>query len=63
MQKFLRLNTVIQITGLSRSTIYAFIKANKFPKQINLGERAVAWLESDISEWMDSKIKDAGFMK
>jgi len=28
-----------------------------FPKSIPLGGRAVAWLESEVDEWMESRIR------
>jgi prophage regulatory protein len=56
MNKLLRLPKVIDRTGLSKSTIYSFILAGTFPKPISLGERAVAWQESDISEWIEKRI-------
>jgi len=44
-------------TGLSRSTIYARIAAGTFPSPIDLGGgRAVAWLESDINDWIKQRI-------
>ena len=52
--KILRLPQVKQRTGLSRSTIYARIKAGQFKPPINLGARAVGWLESDIEEFINS---------
>jgi len=51
----LRLNEVIKRCSLSRSSIYAFIAQNKFPKQISLGERSVGWLESEISNWITER--------
>ena len=50
--RFLRLNAVLDKTGLSRSTLYRKIDEGTFPKQITIGARCVAWLESDIEEWM-----------
>jgi len=55
--KILRLKQVIEMTGLSRSTIYAYISKGLFPKQIALGERAVGWLLDDIEGWLQAKIK------
>lgn len=46
--RILRLNDVKEKTGLSRSSIYAFVKEGKFPKPISLGDRAVGWIESEI---------------
>lgn len=42
--------------GLSRSTIYEFIKLGQMPRSISLGSRAVGWLESDIDAWLESRI-------
>jgi prophage regulatory protein len=54
--KMIRLPTVIEQTGLSRSSIYLRMKNNKFPKSISLGDRAIAWLEEDINQWIEDKI-------
>ena len=56
----LRLKKVMEKTGLSRSTIYNYIKDKTFPKPISLGIRAVGWLESDIDEWIQSRIAMRG---
>ena len=56
--KFLKIQTVISMTSLSRSSIYAAIRAGAFPAQIQLGERSVAWLESDIQNWMEACINN-----
>lgn len=44
-------------TGLSRSTIYAYIKSGDFPKPILLGARAVGWLQSEVDEWLERRIQ------
>lgn len=56
--KLLRIRQVIQITGLSRMTIYRLELAGKFPKRRQLSENSVAWLEADISQWIDSRPVD-----
>ena len=49
---------VIQMkTGLSRSTIYAYMAAGAFPKQRRLGPRRVAWLASEVMVWISSRPK------
>jgi prophage regulatory protein len=55
--KLLRLEDVRGRVPYSRSTIYQLIAQGKFPKPISIGERAVAWLESDIDAWIDSRIE------
>lgn len=56
--KILRLPEVIELTGLSRSTIYARIAENKFPRSYSLGGRAVGWFKHEIDQWFDSLIED-----
>ncbi|EKO3965103.1 AlpA family transcriptional regulator [Vibrio fluvialis] len=55
--RFLRLKEVMSLTGLGRSTIYKFMTdETDFPKSVPLGGRAVAWVESEIEEWMESRL-------
>ncbi len=55
--KILRRKQVQGITGLSRSTIYAEMKAGRFPKQVNLtSKRSVGWLESEIADFIQARI-------
>jgi len=53
----LRRPQVQQRTGLSRSTLYQYIKDGEFPQSIALGPRSVGWLESDISDWIAKRVK------
>jgi len=55
----LRLPKVKTQTGLSRSSIYQRIAEDNFPKQINLGGRAVGWLESDIQNWIKERLAES----
>lgn len=52
----LRLPAVKVRTGLSRSSIYLRISEGTFPTPVNLGGRAVGWLEADIQVWLQSRI-------
>jgi prophage regulatory protein len=56
---FLRRKQVETRTGLSRSTIYQYIKDGAFPKPVPLGPRAVGWLEADVSDWIAARVKSA----
>lgn len=55
-QRFLRLAEVQVRVPYSRSTLYQLIAQGKFPKPINLGARAVAWVEDDVDKWMADRI-------
>jgi len=56
--KFLRLKSVMAATGLSRATIYRYMVGGMFPRAVPLGERSVAWLESEILEWMSARVAE-----
>lgn len=53
--KLHRLPAVIEITGLGRSTIYRMMDEGTFPKPIKLGQRAVAWQDDLIRQWIASR--------
>lgn len=55
--KILRLPSVKELTGLSRSTIYLRISKNEFPAPISLGARAVGWIESEIEAWLSAQVE------
>lgn len=50
--KLIRLSEVIRKTGFGKTWIYKLISAGKFPKQIKIGDRAVAFIESEVDEWI-----------
>ena len=53
----LRRKQVEKRTGLSRSTIYLRIQEGAFPMPVNLGARAVGWLENEIEAWLAERVK------
>jgi prophage regulatory protein len=53
--KFLRIRQVMQLTGLSRMTIYRLELSGRFPKRRRLSKNSVAWLESDVQAWAESR--------
>ncbi|EIE5864604.1 AlpA family phage regulatory protein [Vibrio sp. 10N.222.49.A3] len=55
--KFLKLQQVMDKTTLCRSSIYNLIKAGEFPKNVTVMGKRKAWLESDVEDWMMSKIE------
>jgi prophage regulatory protein len=58
--RLLRLPGVKDRTGLGRSSIYDRVSRGEFPRPISLGDgRAVAWIESEINAWIQTKIEAA----
>ena len=53
---FLRLNAVLERTGLSRSTLYRKMERGTFPKNIKISTRCAAWRESAINDWQRNPI-------
>jgi len=57
MEKFLRLNQILEIIPVSKSTWWSGCKTGRFPAPVrNLGSRITVWKESDILALVD-KIK------
>jgi len=58
-RKLIRIRSVINLTGLSKSYIYDLCKKGLFPKSIQLvpGGTSVAWVEGEINEWINSRIQ------
>ena len=50
--RILRSPEVEARTGLSRSTIYRWRVAGRFPPPVVMGGRTVGWLESDVDTWI-----------
>ena len=58
MQKFIKLEEVMSITGLSRSSIYQFVAEGTFPPKVKLGGRSIAWVANEVHNWMNSRVAD-----
>ena len=54
-RRVLRMPAVMERTGLSKASIYRFIKAADFPAAIRQGSRAVGWPAQRIDEWIASR--------
>lgn len=52
LKKPIDFKEVKRLTGLSRSTIYAYEKDGKFPKRTAFTPRSVRWEESEVIQWI-----------
>jgi len=57
-QKLIRLPEVRQRVPLSRSMIYELMSRGEFPTPVSLGARSVAWIESEVDAWVETKITE-----
>ncbi|MEZ5535348.1 MAG: AlpA family phage regulatory protein [Thiolinea sp.] len=51
----IRMPEVIQLTGMSRTSIYEAIKSGTFPKGFLIGKRARGWMLSTVMNWLQEK--------
>jgi len=57
MMKILRLRQVLELTGLSRSTLYLYMQNRQFPIQVRLGQKIVGWVEDEVIDWIRGRIQ------
>jgi prophage regulatory protein len=55
-KKFILLPKVQEIVPYSASHIWRLERTGQFPQRVRLGQNRVAWLESEVNAWVDSKI-------
>ena len=51
--RYLRLDKVLELTGLSRSTLYRKVGDGTFPQQVKLSDRCIGWRSSDVQLWSE----------
>ncbi len=56
-RKFLRMSEVEDKIGYKKSWIYKAVKDGQFPEPVKLGQRAIAFIEDEIDEWMLARIE------
>lgn len=58
-QSLIRLTEVQRRTGYSKAWIYRLLKEKRFPASIKIGSRAIAFIESEIDEWVNQRIAES----
>ncbi|MBA5601886.1 AlpA family transcriptional regulator [Pectobacterium aroidearum] len=59
----IRLSGVMKKTGLKKSWIYLLMKQGEFPQTVKIGARSVAWVESEVNDWIAARISQRGEVK
>ncbi|MDA1023722.1 MAG: AlpA family phage regulatory protein [Proteobacteria bacterium] len=54
--RFIREPEVQRLTGLSRSTRWRLEQDGDFPNRHQISPNAIAWLESDIQNWIAERV-------
>ena len=50
--RIIRLRTVLDRTGLSRSTLYRKIGEGSFPPQLRIRVHGAGWSEAEVERWV-----------
>lgn len=58
-KSFIRLSEVQLRTGYSKAWIYRLIKESRFPKSVKIGSRAIAFIESEVNDWIEQRIAES----
>ncbi|MDE1484426.1 helix-turn-helix transcriptional regulator [Xenorhabdus bovienii] len=58
-ETLIRLPEVQRRTGYGKAWIYKLIADNRFPKQVKIGTRSVAFIESEVDAWIAQRIAES----
>ncbi|MFZ4221346.1 helix-turn-helix transcriptional regulator [Enterobacter ludwigii] len=58
-QSLIRIPEVQRRTGYSKAWIYRLISEGRFPASVKIGTRAIAFVESEIDEWVAKRIAES----
>ena len=54
--RFLCFQEVLNLVGVTRSTLYRWMDAGTFPKQVLVGGNTVVWVESAVTAWLEDQM-------
>ena len=56
--QFIRRAELANKLSIHKATISRWVRQEKFPPPVRLGENIVAWREADVQEWLDEREAD-----
>ena len=56
-QSLIRWSEVQKRTGYSKAWIYRLLKEKRFPQSVKIGSRSIAFVESEVDEWINQRIE------
>lgn len=59
VKSFIRLSEVQKRTGYSKAWLYKLISQNRFPQSVKIGTRSIAFVESEVNEWINERIAES----
>jgi len=55
-----RLPAVLEVTGLSKATIYRLLERGDFPPRVQLSPRCVGWRAEEVHAWLEERAAASG---
>ncbi|WP_027711505.1 helix-turn-helix transcriptional regulator [Dickeya chrysanthemi] len=55
----IRLPEVQRRTGYSKAWLYRLINQDRFPQPVKIGSRSIAFVESEIDDWINQRIAES----
>ncbi len=53
--KYIRLGQVLDLTGVSKTTVWRWVREGRFPKPFKLGLNCSAWRLDEVEQWLSSR--------
>jgi prophage regulatory protein len=53
--RLLRVQDVLRMVALSRSTLYHHVRRGEFPRPLSIGPRAVRWRSDEVHAWLNAR--------
>ena len=54
-QRVIRIQELMQIISVSRTSIWRWVKSGDLPAPIAIGPNCVGWLSTEIHTWLESR--------
>lgn len=56
--RFIRTSDVVELVGLSRSTLWRMVHAGTFPRRVRISERTAGHIYEEVQAWMEARARD-----
>lgn len=57
--KLISLSEVLSRTGYCKAWVYRQLKENRFPRSVKIGVRSMAFIESEVDEWINQRLSES----
>ncbi|MEQ9888226.1 helix-turn-helix transcriptional regulator [Pectobacterium zantedeschiae] len=57
-QTLIRMSETMRRTGYGKAWLYKLISQERFPKPVKIGSRSIAFVESEVNEWIEQRISE-----